>query len=339
MPIAGLKVPYLCDQGDTLKKILIIALVVALGGGLTASFGALGANAETSRASAIKKAYQSVTSSKSKTSIGNVEPVILADSSITKNSIEKIITRYKTVIGFFSNQYIPTNGYVVVLSSKGNLDSYMSLLKQATGFQLDDHRNFLKSTDSQPCSSYTAGAWRFDSLSRPVNSYYLYAPSCPNQLPEAPQFKVTIEHEWVHTIQQVLISDISQVPSWFSEGQANYYGLVLANEKNYTAFLASRKQAIISFHSKAKSLDVLKKLEPSQVAHPGAAGAYSVGALAVEKMLQTWGHAKMIEFMKNISNSVTWQEAFSAVFGIDEETWIAKIAPGLDLERAELLKK
>jgi hypothetical protein len=77
----------------------------------------------------------------------------------------------------------------------------------------------------------------------------------------------------------------------------------------------------------------LQKLDESyDVFRCGNDGGYSIGSIAVEKMVLLKGNAGVIAFMKELKNQTYWQEAFAVVYGIDGDQWIASVGKDIAKE-------
>ena len=81
-------------------------------------------------------------------------------------------------------------------------------------------------------------------------------------------------------------------------------------------------------NSAEKVINFFKTLEvPGGGGHPSA--CYLFGGVAFEALVASFGHDKIVEFMKAFNTSRDWKANFLQVFEVDDQTFYRKLTPYL----------
>jgi hypothetical protein len=286
---------------------------------------------------------------KASPAITNLE--IIASAEIRPESIKVIQDRYNFVAGFFADLVNPDIPVTVVIGANAEINWIASKLEELSG---NSFAKFLNAFESEskgfPCGPYyTAGVSGKTKSGRLLNHYGLFGKSCPAQLPRDENFQTTIEHEWVHNVQGKL-ADPSMIgeggqtllPCWFKEGQASFYGNAIGYRSNYAGYLKVRRWNLNNLENRMQVINqnlagTLKELdEKFNPFSCGNSGGYSIGALAVEKMVLMKGHTGVVDFMKSVKSELSWRKAFVKVYGVEADVWIDKIALEMRLDYRDI---
>ena len=289
----------------------------------------------------VRKAFDAIATIANSTSIKPIDLKSISSPEVKPASITEIENRYSFVASFFDAQLPANTPVTLVISTNAEIEWAGSQLAKLSGNSFSEWLNiFLKPTTGNPCGPfYSAGSNGKTLDKRILNNYSLFGKSCATQLPSDENFKTTIEHEWVHNVQDAVSKNFDEnlnpvnqnMPCWFKEGQAVFYGSVLGYRKDYSGYLKVRDWNLKNgkYRNAQFRTDIsqtLQKLDESfDRFNCGTEGGYSIGSIAVEKMVLLKGHAGIIAFMKELKNQRYWQEAFEIVYGIDGDQWINSV--------------
>jgi hypothetical protein len=124
--------------------------------------------------------------------------------------------------------------------------------------------------------------------------------------------------------------------------QAALYGNVIGNRADYQNYLRVRAWNMRSFDPRMKFPNenfgnVLKRLDETYSNFTcGNDGGYSIGSIAVEKMILLKGDAGIVEFMRNVKTQSSWKKAFASVYGINADVWMDSISEQIRVEYSDL---
>ena len=296
----------------------------------------------------VLKAYEALTLIAKSVVVKPTDIKTVASSKVTTDSVKEIESRYSFVASFF-DALLPANTPVtLVVSTNEEIEWAGSQLAKLNGNSFAEWLKVFKNPSiSSPCGPYYSAGSNGKTLDKRIlNNYSLFGKSCVSQLPADENFKTTIEHEWVHNVQNAVSVNFDQnsnpdkqnMPCWFKEGQAVFYGSALGYRNDYDGYLKVRKwnmknDVYGSAQDRPDISQTLQKLDESyDVFRCGNDGGYSIGSIAVEKMVLLKGNAGVIAFMKELKNQTYWQEAFSVVYGIDGDQWIASVGKDIAKE-------
>jgi len=296
----------------------------------------------------VQKAFEAIATIAKSVLVKPIDIKSVASPKVNTASITEIESRYSFVASFF-DALLPANTPVtLVISTNAEIEWAGSQLAKLSGNSFTEWLNFfLNPSLSSPCGPYYSAGSNGRTLDKRIlNNYSLFGKSCSSQLPADENFKTTIEHEWVHNVQNAVSISFDQntnpvkqnMPCWFKEGQAVFYGSVLGYRNDYNGYLKVRKWNLKNdiygnFQDRPDISQTLQKLDESyDVYRCGNDGGYSIGSIAVEKMVLLKGHAGVIAFMKELKNQTYWQEAFEVVYGIDGDQWITSVGKGIAKE-------
>jgi len=144
-----------------------------------------------------------------------------------------------------------------------------------------------------------------------------------------------ITHHIVHSIQhRATKGKYEFLPSWGSEGGAEFYGAMVNTRIADFNYLTYRKDKIIEANrnkgddlSKYKMEDWLAAIKPIDVKQQGSdisATAYlhySVGMFLNERLVGEFGHQKVMNWWGGIRETLDWKVAFQKAFSIDVDSW------------------
>ena len=248
----------------------------------------------------IQKAFDEVANIAKKASPATTNLEIIASGEIRPESIKVIQDRYNFVAGFFADLVTPDLPGTVVIGANAEINWIASKMEELSGNSFTKFLNAFESPSKGfPCGPYySAGVSGKTKNGRFLNHYALYGKSCPTQLPNDENFQTIIEHEWVHNVQGK-IADPSMIgeggqtllPCWFKEGQASFYGNAIGYRSNYGGYLKVRRWNLNNLENRMQVInqnlagtlkDLDEKFNPFSC---GNSGGYSIGALAVEKMV------------------------------------------------------
>ena len=299
----------------------------------------------------IQKAFDEVANIAKKASPATTNLEIIASGEIRPESIKVIQDRYNFVAGFFADLVTPDLPVTVVIGANAEINWIASKMEELSGNSFTKFLNAFESTSKGfPCGPYySAGVSGKTKNGRFLNHYALYGKSCPTQLPNDENFQTTIEHEWVHNVQGK-IADPSMIgeggqtllPCWFKEGQASFYGNAIGYRSNYGGYLKVRRWNLNNLENRLQVINqnlagTLKELdEKFSPFSCGNSGGYSIGALAVEKMVLMKGHTGVVDFMKSVKSEQSWRKAFVKVYGVEADVWIDKIAIEMRLDYRDI---
>ena len=299
----------------------------------------------------IQKAFDEIANIAKKASPANTNLEIIASGEIRPESIKVIQDRYNFVAGFFADLVSPDLPVTVVIGANAEINWIASKMEELSGNSFAKFLNAFESPSKGfPCGPYyTAGVSGKTKGGRLLNHYALYGKSCLTQLPSDENFQTTIEHEWVHNVQGK-IADPSMIgeggqtllPCWFKEGQASFYGNAIGYRSNYDGYLKVRRWNLNNLENRLQVInqnlagtlkDLDEKFSPFSC---GNSGGYSIGALAVEKMVLMKGHTGVVDFMKSVKSEQSWRKAFVKVYGVEADVWIDKIAIEMRLDYRDI---
>jgi hypothetical protein len=299
----------------------------------------------------IQKAFDEIANIAKKASPAITNLEIIASAEIRPESIKVIQDRYNFVAGFFADLVNPDIPVTVVIGANAEINWIASKLEELSGNSFAKFLNaFEWESKGFPCGPYyTAGVSGKTKSGRLLNHYGLFGKSCPAQLPRDENFQTTIEHEWVHNVQGKL-ADPSMIgeggqtllPCWFKEGQASFYGNAIGYRSNYAGYLKVRRWNLNNLENRMQVINqnlagTLKELdEKFNPFSCGNSGGYSIGALAVEKMVLMKGHTGVVDFMKSVKSELSWRKAFVKVYGVEADVWIDKIALEMRLDYRDI---
>jgi hypothetical protein len=299
----------------------------------------------------IQKAFDEIANIAKKASPAITNLEIIASAEIRPESIKVIQDRYNFVAGFFADLVNPDIPVTVVIGANAEINWIASKLEELSGNSFAKFLNaFEWESKGFPCGPYyTAGVSGKTKSGRLLNHYGLFGKSCKAQLPRDENFQTTIEHEWVHNVQGKL-ADPSMIgeggqtllPCWFKEGQASFYGNAIGYRSNYAGYLKVRRWNLNNLENRMQVINqnlagTLKELdEKFNPFSCGNSGGYSIGALAVEKMVLMKGHTGVVDFMKSVKSELSWRKAFVKVYGVEADVWIDKIALEMRLDYRDI---
>jgi hypothetical protein len=299
----------------------------------------------------IQKAFDEIANIAKKASPAITNLEIIASAEIRPESIKVIQDRYNFVAGFFADLVNPDIPVTVVIGANAEINWIASKLEELSGNSFAKFLNaFEWESKGFPCGPYyTAGVSGKTKSGRLLNHYGLFGKSCKAQLPRDENFQTTIEHEWVHNVQGKL-ADPSMIgeggqtllPCWFKEGQASFYGNAIGYRSNYAGYLKVRRWNLNNLENRMQVINqnlagTLKELdEKFNPFSCGNSGGYSIGALAVEKMVLMKGHTGVVDFMKSVKSELSWRKAFVKVYGVEADVWIDKIVLEMRLDYRDI---
>jgi hypothetical protein len=144
-----------------------------------------------------------------------------------------------------------------------------------------------------------------------------------------------ISHHIVHSIQhRSTKGNYHFLPSWGSEGGAEFYGAMVNTLITDFDYLTYRKDKISEANrNKGEDLakynlsDWINAIKPIDVAQKDsdfsktASLHYSVGMFLNERLVAEFGHQKVMNWWGGIRDTLDWKVAFRSAFSIDVDSW------------------
>lgn len=157
-------------------------------------------------------------------------------------------------------------------------------------------------------------------------------------------------HEYTHFYQYANNRIPDYAPCWITEGMAHFYGEAIGyshlDNKREVGLRMYQGQTynydrskgitiesrtlpkLLMENSAEKVINFFKTLEvPGGGGHPSA--CYLFGGVAFEALVASFGHDKIVEFMKAFNTSRDWKANFLQVFEVDNQTFYRKLTPYL----------
>jgi len=247
---------------------------------------------------------------------------VISDSSVLDTSVKNIIRRYEIATKFWGSE-ISQKKLLIIIGSNDNIRWIKEQLELAFPYKYDDW--YVRNSQNMPsekCNSYSAGSYGANSQGYLVQSFRLYAPSCPTQEPKDENYRTTVEHEFTHAAQSSLTNNyVESLPCWFREGQATYYGSVMGNTLSYEDFLKSRNYALFNFTTNNFKDTLIKLDEKYSNFNCGTDGGFSYGSIAIEQLLKLYSHDQINLFVKSAGITRNWKQSFADTFNRKFEDW------------------
>lgn len=140
-------------------------------------------------------------------------------------------------------------------------------------------------------------------------------------------------HESIHVYQLGLMGNrMSELPSWFAEGQANYLGYTFSHR------FANSKQQRNSEMVRLKSwpnvekfndqewFEWIQKVESDRTYTNEGQLGYSLGELILESLYNQYDFRKVHDWMVTIKSGSDYKTAFKSTFGKDYDSWLRDTA-------------
>jgi hypothetical protein len=157
-------------------------------------------------------------------------------------------------------------------------------------------------------------------------------------------------HEYTHMVQFMqfqgkptlrMNGGLGLLPNWFIEGHAHLAGnaasaRTLSEYKVFRSFWLNARAEGLPGYSPESIESFYEKLAPGKSDQSVQSNVYSIGYFTVEALAAIKGVDSTVEVIKQVSDGVTWEQAFLKVYGI---TWkeaapiLAKTVSRMFLER------
>ena len=155
-----------------------------------------------------------------------------------------------------------------------------------------------------------------------------------NDMPKRTKMNL-ISHHIVHAIQhRATKRNYHFLPSWGSEGGAEFYGAMVNTLIADFDYLIYRKEKISEAKrnkgenlSNYNSNDWLKAIKPIDVAAKDSDNSktanlqYNVGMFLNERLVGEFGHQKVMNWWGGIRETLDWKVAFQSAFSTDVDAW------------------
>lgn len=269
--------------------------------------------------------FNNIKEYKIKNNSNEFEIKLISTNNVNVVVIEKILNRYKSLTGFWGNQFKSKKLLLIIGTNDDLLWTKNQLEDNLSPYKFDDwYNNFNKNIKENRCRTYNAGSYGINNVGYYVQSFSLYPKDCSDLEPNDNNYRTTVEHEFSHAAQQAISNNNAhRMPCWFVEGYATYYGSLLGNLDNYNNFIESRNFAIYNYFG---NRDVKKQLilldEKYNNFTCGVDGGYAIGSMAVEQLLKEYSNNDINNFMYNISLTNNWRQSFLNIFKISFEQWV-----------------
>ena len=133
-------------------------------------------------------------------------------------------------------------------------------------------------------------------------------------------------HEMFHLVQNILDSTAGNLPCWLHEGQASIVGTALSTESNQKESLVALIKSDDQAHSAGADLSKIEApfgWQNNGHGPCGDLGEYQQGRIANAYLIDKFGMAKNLEFLKALDgqpgDGISWKSAFLKVFQIKSE--------------------
>jgi len=145
-------------------------------------------------------------------------------------------------------------------------------------------------------------------------------------------------HESIHVYQLGLMGNrMSELPSWFAEGQANYLGYTFSHryvnskqQRNMEMVRLKSWPGVQNFDDK-QWFEWIQKIETDRAYTSEGQLGYSVGELILESLYNQYDFRKVHDWMVTIKNGSDYKTGFKATFGQDYDSWLRDtVAPYLN---------
>ena len=157
-------------------------------------------------------------------------------------------------------------------------------------------------------------------------------------------------HEYAHMVQFMqfqgkptknMNGGLALLPNWFIEGHAHTAGNLasantLSQYKTFRSFWLNARADGLPGYSPESIESFYEKLAPGKSDSSVQSNVYSIGYFTVEALVAIKGADSPIELIKQVSDGLTWEQAFLKVYGIewkDAAPILAKTVSRMFLER------
>jgi hypothetical protein len=153
------------------------------------------------------------------------------------------------------------------------------------------------------------------------------------------QNTVNALHEATHVYQKLqLKAYLNSMPCWYAEGQATLFGIALGRQAQPMGLSRGRELEELARQIPESTtwdasgwLAALKAYENFGGECLSTHFGYAVGYLVNEKLMDQFGHPKVLEWERLSASTKNWRTAFSSVFAVNIEDWYRdKAAPYID---------
>lgn len=174
-----------------------------------------------------------------------------------------------------------------------------------------------------------------------TNSFVIYFRQSPEL--ESDDWRYLGAHETTHLIQWMINGNFPKVlPAWWIEGQAQQVEEVLGNVKQNTESIDDEMLRLKGhFGPPFVANSPEGKDFPNMEGDPGTRTEfgcklcatdfiYSRGKLAIDYLISSYSHEKVINFMKSLSINNLWWQSFESTFGISVEDFYKNLQDLVD---------
>ena len=264
-------------------------------------------------------------------------------------------------IKYFIDPTFPKISLTSIQSGMQNVfDTYGYLLKPNTKVNVifsssyDFEMNAIKS-DPEIYQDYlnedpnwSRHTWRISQYQQPVtiaggtypmngrSAYLIYfrlSPSVNSEL-----WRYLGAHETFHLIQWMINDNFPQVlPAWWIEGQAQQVAEVVGNAKKTTESIDDEMLRLKGDYGPGFNPGSSDGLNYSKMEGDAATRTefgcelcgthliYTRGKLAIDYLIATYGHERVIDFMKSLNVNNRWWQSFESAFGISVEKFYKEL--------------
>jgi hypothetical protein len=153
------------------------------------------------------------------------------------------------------------------------------------------------------------------------------------------QNTVNALHEATHVYQKLLLKKyMNAMPCWYAEGQATLFGIALGQKAQAMDISRARELEQLSQQiPESRTWDAtgwataLQDRENFSGECQSTHFGYAAGYLVNEKLMDEFGHQKVMEWERLSASTEDWKGAFAKVFGIKVDAWYRdSAAPYID---------
>lgn len=253
-----------------------------------------------------------------------------------KTKANEAVIAYKDALRFWANFFQPSRTLKWVIFSERDYDCWLATAQKLEGPGADikvwnpvtNQMGHCQLAPDAFCG-YGTGV-KADGLFVQYNAIGIAYSKSPNAS--------VVHHEAVHLYQMALQSESTNtarepvIPAWFVEGQANLFGMTIANKgtaTNQRNFEISRlKNAIPGAEAfdQTQWLAKLYELENHQDFIIKNELGYSLGWLILEKFYQSFSFTQMHELLLTAHSASSWNQALKSALGTSTEAFYPLVA-------------
>jgi hypothetical protein len=246
-------------------------------------------------------------------------------------NVDKIIAKqlqdsYQEPISYLSNLYVNPAPVTFLLMNENDKDWWIEKFKQLSPGMNTDWWG------SVHCVVSPKAHCGYGSSPNPDGSFH-FGQLLGSEVSWVDRDYTIAFHESIHVYQLGLMGNrMSELPSWFAEGQANYLGYTFSHryvnskqQRNMEMVRLKSWPSVENFDDK-QWLDWIQKIESDRAYTFEGQLGYSVGELILESLYNQYDFRKVHDWMVAIKNGSDYKTGFKSTFGQDYDSWLRDTA-------------